>query len=399
MTKKNEEKLYRGYTVRLLPTPEQEERMRKHIDNCRFIWNYMLEVQTNRYNINKKRYMSKYEMCAEITYMKKHEEYSFLKETPLHSMQQVCGDLDEAFQMFFKKLHNYPNFKRKKDTKMSYPLDPDGMSTYFKNESVVHIQRVGDVKCKTDRKIPTGRGSKICDPQIHYEKSSGKWLLTFVLPKDKKDVELTGNVMGIDLGIENLAIVSFGEEKIVFPNINKSKSMKKLDKKQKHIKRVIDRKYRTYNGYGTPNKGQSWEKSKNIEKYEQILREIDRKRSNIRHDYIHKITRQLVDMKPKRVVMESIVVSEVVKNKPFAKDILEANWFYFINTMKYKCEEYGIEFVQADRWFPSSKLCSNCGYKNKDLKLSDRNWTCPVCNTKHNRDYNAAINLMNYTGK
>ena len=136
---------------------------------------------------------------------------------------------------------------------------------------------------------------------------------------------------------------------------------------------------------------------KSIEKYEQMLREIEFKMSNIRHNYIHQITRQLVNMLPERVVMEDLSVTNMRRNRHMSKLILEQNFNLFIRTMKYKCEEYGIEFILADRWFPSSKLCSNCGHKKNDLKLKDRTYICPVCGLEIDRDYNAAINLMNYT--
>lgn len=203
--------------------------------------------------------------------------------------------------------------------------------------------------------------------------------------------------MGIDLGVKELATVAVGDKKLVFYNINKSKRMRSLEKKKKHIKRAINRKYRTFNGCGTPKKGHRWNKSKNIEKYEQILREIETKQANIRKNYIHQATRQLVNMLPKRVVMEDLNVKGLLKNRHLSKAIFEQNFYFFIQTMQYKCEEYGIEFVLADRWYPSSKICSNCGHKKVDLKLKDRVYVCPVCGLEIDRDYNAAKNLMNYT--
>lgn len=166
----------------------------------------------------------------------------------------------------------------------------------------------------------------------------------------------------------------------------------------KHIKRVIARKYNAFNiEKELYIKGAVWNKSKNIEKYEQILREIEAKQSNIRKNYIHQITRQLVNVLPERVVMEDLNVSGMLKNRHLSKSISEQNFYFFIQTMQYKCEEYGIEFVLADRFYPSSKICSNCGHKKVDLKLKDRIYVCPVCGLEIDRDYNAAKNLMNYT--
>ena len=362
----------------------------------------MLALQIARYE-NGRKHLSAFDMCKELTYMRKECEFEWLNEVSLHSLQQVCRDLEQAYKMYFKRSGKRPKFKKKKMRSISFPLAQSIHNTYFKNKNEFVTIKIKHIKCDHNYNIPIGRKDKghnpICDPQIQYIKSSRKWILTFVMECEKQAPELIDESMGIDLGVKELAVVALGDKKIVFHNINKSKRMRQLEKKRKYIQRVIDRKYRTYNGFGTPKKGQTWEKSKNIEKYEQMLREIDAKMSNIRHNYIHQITRHLVNMLPKRVVMEDLNVSTMVKNKYLSKSISEQNFYFFIHTMKYKCEEYGIKFVQADRWFPSSKLCSYCGCKNTELTLNDREWTCQNCGMHHDRDYNAAINLMNYTEK
>ena len=298
--------------------------------------------------------------------------------------------------MFWRKINGKPRYKKKNKHNSSYSVRADKNATYFLENNFIQVPKVG--KIRHSLKL-SNIDFKLLNPQIQYIKSSQKWILTFALECDKQARKLTDKSMGIDLGIKELAVVAVGDKKLVFGNINKSKRMRQLEKKKKHIKRAIDRKYRTYNGFGTPKKGQTWKKSKNIEKYEQILREIEAKMSNIRHNYIHQITRVLVNMLPERVVMETLIISNMTKNKYLSKSISEQNFYFFIRCMKYKCEEYGIEFVQADRWFPSSKTCSDCGCVNKNLKLKDRTYICPVCGLEIERDYNAAINLMNYTEK
>lgn len=193
--------------------------------------------------------------------------------------------------------------------------------------------------------------------------------------------------MGIDLGVKDLAIVAIGNDKLVFKNINKTSKMRKLNKKLKHLQRKTARKYYTNGGY---------DKTNNILKTEAQIKELSYHISNIRQNYIHQITRQLVDMLPYRVVMEDLNVSGMMKNRHLSKAVQEQCFFNFIQIMKYKCEEYGIEFVQADRFYPSSKTCSSCGCINKDLKLSDRTYICSECGAVIDRDYNAAINLMQY---
>ena len=385
--------MYRRYTVRLFPTPKQEELMWKHVHVCRFVWNYMLALQKSRYE-NGRKYMSRFDMCKELTIMKKECDFAFLNEVSRHSLELVFKNMDDAYKMFWNKKHAFPKFKKKDRSKFSYPVGADRNATYFTDDNFIQIPKVGKVKCL--EKFSSVDFKLMC-PQIEYKKSSGKWILTFSIECENQVRELTSESMGIDLGIKDLAVVAVGDKKMIFGNINKSKRMRALKKKKKHIQRTISRKYRTFNGFGTPEKGQTWQKSRQIEKYEQILREIEAKMSNIRKNYIHKITRELVNMLPERVVMEDLDVTSMLKNKHLTCSISEQNFYFFIQTMKYKCEEYCIEFVQADRYFPSSKLCSCCGYKNKSLKLKDREWTCPNCGTHHDRDYNAAVNLMNYT--
>lgn len=392
------EKLYRKCTVRLFPTKKQEELMWKHVYCCRFTWNYMLGLQIKRRELNKK-HLSWVEMNNEITTLRKQCTEFWLKDVALGSLQQVCNNLDQAYKNFFNKTHGFPKFKTKKHKKHSFPLKPDGTVTYFINNDMVVVPKIGHVLCHHNYNVPIGRGNKISDPQISYIKSSKKWILTFSLERESQTTKLTDKSMGIDLGVKELAVVAFGDEKLVFHNINKSKRMRSLEKKRKHIKRAIDRKYRTYNGFGTPAKGQTWKKSKNIERYEQMLREIEAKISNIRKNYRHHVTKELVELLPRRVVMENLNMASLLNNKHISKAIIEQGLFLFINTMKYKCEEYEIEFIQVDRWYPSSKTCSDCGHIKKDLKLKDRTFVCPVCGLEIDRDYNAAINLMNYTEK
>lgn len=390
-----DEKLYRRYTVRLFPTPEQEELMWKHVHATRYVWNYMLDLQIGR-RINNRKFLSSYDMNYDLKYMKMQQEMEWLKEVSNASLVIVCRDLEFAYKQFFNKKSRFPKHKSRKN-KVSYPLAQDIVATHFVSNNEIVIPKVGHVLCRADIDYRVDKKTKVKDARVQYIKSSKEWILSFVLECDKQARELSDKSMGIDLGVKELAVAAVGDKKLVFHNINKSKRMRALEKKKKHIKRAIDRKYRTFNGFRTPQKGQTWEKSSNIEKYEQILREIEAKMSNVRKNYIHQITRELVNMLPERVVMEDLNVQNMLKNKHLAKSISEQNFYFFIQCMKYKCEEYGIEFVQVPMFYPSSKLCSCCGYKNKSLKLKDREWTCPNCGTHHDRDYNAAVNLMNYT--
>ena len=202
--------------------------------------------------------------------------------------------------------------------------------------------------------------------------------------------ELTDISMGIDLGVKDLAVVEFNGEQITFHNINKSKRMRSLKKKLKHTQRSISRKYEQNR------QGNKFVKTKNIEKEEQKLRKIYKKMDGIRKNYLHQTTHKLVSMLPKTVVMEDLNISGMMKNRHLSKAIAEQGFYEFIRQMRYKCEWNGIEFLQVDRFYPSSKTCSVCGNIKKDLKLSDRTYHCECCGTDIDRDYNAAVNLSRY---
>ena len=166
--------------------------------------------------------------------------------------------------------------------------------------------------------------------------------------------------------------------------------MRNLERRLKTLQRAISRKYEANK------QGKKFIKTKNIEKAELELLKIYNRISNIRDDYIHQTTAKIVKLYPKRVVMEDLNVAGMMKNRHLSRAVQQQNFNKFINYMKYKCEFNGIEFVQVGRFYPSSKMCSNCGCIKKDLKLSDRTYICPECGTVIDRDLNAAINLSNY---
>ena len=377
--------MYKGYTIRIYPTKNQEELLRKHIGCCRFIWNHMIEVQKENYK-NGEKYISKFNMMKLIPSIKK--EFPWLNEVSMSSLQLICKDVNSAYQRFFKKISNYPRFKSKKKSKLSYPVRCDRF--YFKN-GYVKVEKLGKVKYKADYpNLNLEEISKFSNVRISNE--NDKWILTFSIECENQAlIEKNGN-LGIDLGVGRLAVVSHNGKKLTYSNINKSKRIKQLKRKLKHVQRVISRKYEV----GNKLNDKKYQKTNSILKYEKLARRIYRKISNIRKDQRHKITRELVNLNPAVVIMEDLNVKGMMKNKHLAKAISEMGFYDFIRIMKYKCEESGIKFFQADRFFPSSKTCSHCGCIHKGLKLSDRIFECPECGFTTDRDFNAAMNLERY---
>ena len=358
--------------------------MWKHIGSCRYIYNYMLAKQEELYKAGEK-HLSRFDMTKLIKPLKNDREHEWLKEVSNASLQIVCQDLQKSYDGFFKKRTGFPKFKTRKRSKPNFPIRD---SVYFKDERFVVIEKIGKVKFKTDFNLPLGRGRKFSNPRI--SSVNDKWILSFGVESENQVPILTDKSMGIDLGVKNLAVAEFDGEPKVFHNINKSKRMKVLKRKLTHTQRARSRKYESNR------KGNVYVKTRNIEKAEDKLRRIHARIANIHSNYIHQTTHSLVSLLPKRVVMEDLNVVGMMKNRHLSKAIGEQCFNEFIRQMKYKCEWNGIEFIQVDRFYPSSKRCSCCGNIKTNLKLNDRIYKCDKCGAVIDRDYNAAINLSKY---
>jgi len=346
----------------------------------------MLNIQNERY-ANGEKFLSGYEMSKLLPALKRQEQYSWLNDSPSASLQYVCVNLYTSFCDFFKHNKGRPKFKTRKKSKPYYQVQ----NSYFYFDGVyIQIPKLGRVRFKSDYVFPNGLGNTFCDIKIKHE--NDKWFLSFTMEHENQVLpELTNNSMGIDLGIKELAVVAFGKNQVVIHNINKSTKMREIERKIKIYQRSISRKY-----LGSYKRTGRFESTKNIERIGRRLKKLYARRRNMRTNYLHQTTRRLVDMLPHKVVMENLNVAGMMKNKHLSKALAEQNFYEFVWQMKYKCEWNGIEFVRADRFYPSSKTCSGCGCIKRDLKLSDRVFICPECGLQIDRDYNAAINLMRY---
>ena len=240
------------------------------------------------------------------------------------------------------------------------------------------------MKFKTNGIIP--KDSNYSNPYCSF---NGRcWVLSFGVEVKENQITLNQDLsIGIDLGISKLATCSNGK---VFKNINKSKRVKNLKSKLRHLQRNVSRKYES-------NKQENiFIKTNNIIKLENQIKKIYRKLSNIRNNHIHQTTNNIIKYYPYRIVMEDLNIKGMMKNRHLSKAIAEQCFYEFIRQMEYKCAFYGIEFVQADKFYPSSKTCSCCGSIKKDLKLKDRVYKCN-CGLSIDRDLNASINLSNYS--
>ena len=321
----------------------------------------------------------------EFTQLKKQEQYKWLNEASNTKMVKSVRNLDKAFKSFFKTKIGYPKFKSKRKSKQSFYVRYDNL--YFLEEKC-NIEKIGKVKYKTNYKIPQGRNViKFSNPYCSYD---GKyWYLSFGIEVEENQTTLNKDLsIGIDLGVKDLAVVNVLDKPI--KNINKSKKVRKLKKRLKRLQRQVSRKYEANK------QGNKFIKTNNIIKLEKRIKLIHRKLSNIRNNHIHQSTSKIIKLKPYRIVMENLNISGMMKNKHLSKAIAEQCFYEFIRQIKYKSKFNGIEFIQVDRFYPSSKKCSCCGNIKKDLKLKERTYICNECGNRIDRDLNASINLANY---
>ena len=385
---KDPSKVQRRYNIRLYPTDEQVKMFFKHIHTCRFIWNYMLTIQKEQYELYKRIYS--YSAASKIlTELKEREEYSWLNEVSRKSLGIILNDLNTAYERYFKgTIEGLPKFKIKKRSKKSFPVRYD--QVYFENDHV-YIEKIGMVKFKSSMQVPEGKG-QAKDPRIFLSKN-GKWILSVAIECDKQTPKesLYGN-MGIDMGIRKLATYSYVCMSDYIPNINKSRRVRYLRSKLKHLQRKVSRIYYIHGNY---------HKSKHVKRLMYQIRRIYNRIHNIVQDYNHKQTRMLVNLRPRKVIMEDIEVKKITKRMPrwLRREIYYASWYDFRYKMEYKCNELGIKFVLANKSYPSTQLCSECGElktgKHK-LTLSDHVYVCEKCGVRLDRDVNAARNLEWY---
>ena len=363
--------------VRLYPTKEQEQKLWQSVGTARFIYNWTLNKQEENYK-NGRKFIFDNILRKELTQLKK-SELSWLNDVSNNVTKQAVKDACKAYKRFFKGEANKPRFKSRRKSKKAFYND--NVKLKVKENNLVLIEKVGWIK--TNEQIPIG--VKYTNPRISYDNKY--WYISVGIEKEEIKEELMNMSLGIDLGLKDLAICSDGS---VYKNINKTRTIKKIEKKLKRLQRQVSRKYEQNK------KGKEYVKTKNIIKLEKKIQQVHRKLANIRNNYLHQTTTSIVKTKPYRIVVEDLNVSGMMKNKHLSDSIRKQCFYEFTRQLEYKCKFRGIEFIKADRFYPSSKTCSNCGHIKKDLKLKDRTYICSECGFVIDRDYNASLNLANY---
>lgn len=383
--------------IRLKPTLEQEILFYKSAGVARWAYNFFLSENERIYNeyiengkVGKKS-ISEGDVRKHINNVLKPTTHTWLKEVGSNVMKQAVKDAGVALQRYFKGISGKPKFKSKHREKPSFYVNYESLS---RKQGGFQGEKIGFVK--TTEPLPKlEKGEKYSNPRITFD---GKyWYLSVGYKVEEIQSNLTGESLGIDLGVKDLAICS--NEK-TYKNINKTKRVKQLEKRlkreQRKLSRKIENNIQTYAVKRKPVYKRPLRECKNIQKQNRLLRNINRKLANIRQNYLHQTTSEIVKTKPSRIVMEELNVSGMMKNKHLSKAIQQQKFYEFKRQIEYKAKLNGIEFVKVDKFFPSSKTCSCCGNIKKDLKLSDRTYKCDKCGLKIDRDYNASINLANY---
>lgn len=389
--------MHRAIKIRLKPTPGQEVLFRKSAGVARWAYNFFLAENERVYReylengkVGKKS-ISEGALRKHINNELKPTTHSWLKEVGSNVMKQGVKDADLARKRWFEGVSERPRFKSKHRSKLSFYVNYESLK---RTQNGFQGEKMGRVK--TTRPLPKlPKGKKYSNPRISFD---GKcWYLSVGYEVQPEICELTNDVLGIDVGIKDLAIVSNGS---VYRNINKTKRVRQLEKRLKREQRKLSRKeLANIKGY-TSNRRPIYKKPlrecRNWTKQVTIVKDLHKQLTDIRQNHLHQSSAEIVRTKPSAIVMETLNVKGMMKNRHLSKVIAKQKLYEFKRQIQYKCEFYGIKFIEADRWFPSSKLCSECGCIKKELKLSDRVYHCSDCGSIIDRDYNAALNLANY---
>lgn len=360
--------VYKAYKTELDPNNKQKTLFKKNCGVARFAYNWGLATLEEDYK-NEKKLKPNAFLLGKIFNIIKREKYPWIYEASSRTPKSAFKDLEFAFKKFFNKQGGFPKYK-KKGQKDSFTVHENLTVT----DKKIKIPKIGWVKLKQHDYIPQGKPKSAT-----ISLRAGRWFVSVGYEHEITQGTWTEETIGVDLGIKSLAVCSDGE---IF------EAPKKLKKKEKKLKRLQRKMARQKKGSNSRNKTK------------QKLAVQHYKIANERKDILHKTTSTLVKAKPqKTIVIEDLNVSGMVKNHKLAKAISNIGFFEFRRQLEYKCKWYGKVLVVADRFFPSSKLCSGCKNKRTDLKLSHRTYKCPKCGLKLDRDLNAAINLSKYTAE
>ena len=379
--------MLRSFKTEINPTPEQKTRINKTIGTCRYVYNLYLEHNKALYDKGEKFMTGKsFSVWLNNEYIPNNPDKSWIREAYSKAVKKSIENGCTAFTRFFKHQSAFPNFKKRgrSDVKMYFVRNnPKDLAS---ERHRLKIPTLGWVRLKEKGYIPTTKdGWRIRSGTVSI--CAGRYYVSVLveLPDTKTEDNIRADKIhegiGIDLGLKDLAVVSNGK---TYKNINKSAKIRKLEKKLRREQKCLSRKYENLK------KGESTQK--NIQKQKLKVQKLYHKIDNIRTDHINKTIAEIVRTKPSYITIEDLNVSGMMKNRHLSKAVASQKFYEFRTKLKDKCDADGIELRVADRWYPSSRICHNCGRIKRDLKLSDRIYRCE-CGYTEDRDFNASLNL------
>jgi len=376
--------------VMLLPNKKQCSRLFQCAGLARFAYNWALGFEKKNYESGNP-FIPDSDLRKIFTVLKSEKEYQWINEYSNNIPKQAVKDAVKAYRSFFKGMTGFPKFKSKRKTKPSFYAD-NGKIKFTGTHVILEKlttsrkaskQKFNSVRLAEHNRIPAD--AKYFNPRITFD--GLHWCITVGVEYDENTEIPAGNGIGIDIGIKDLAVCSDSK---TYGNINRTAEVKKLKKNMRRLQRRISKKY------SKNKKGECYCQTSSIIKSKKKLLKIIHRLRNIRHSYLHSVTSEIISRKPKFVVLEDLNVKGMMKNRHLSRAVQEQCFYEFYRQMQYKCQWNNIELITADRYYPSSKMCSCCGNVKKDLKLSDRIYHCSVCGLTIDRDFQASVNLMRY---
>lgn len=362
----------KAHKIRIYPNKEQQIQFQKTFGCVRFYWNFLLDQKKNNY-FGKKENSDYVEDKTTYADLKKNPDFEWLKEIEAQALCQINMDLNKAYKNTFKSGFGFPKFKSKKHSKKSYRTS-QGIKI---NKRYFYISKVGWIKMAQELRF----NGKIMNVTISQTKS-GKYFATFLVDTENFMKEPLDSAIGLDLGLTHFCITSNGE-KIENPRFYHS-----FEKQLATEQRKLSKRYEVAKSHN-----RNLDECRNYQKQRIKVAKLHEKVANQRLDFLHKLSSKITD-ENQIICIEDLNVKGLQKNHKLAKSIQDVSWSEFVRQLTYKSEWKGRTLVKVDRFYPSSQICSNCGYRDGKKTLDIREWICPNCHTTLDRDINASINIL-----